>query len=160
VTRPVASRGVANTDILKRFLDAGASFTQMTRERAEKLVKDLVQLGEVRADETQQAVQELVDRGRESTEQLMTWISTEVRKQMELVASRMDGLEERMDEVGRSLRMRSGPAKKSAAKTAPAKTSTAKKSPAKKSTAKKSPAKKSTAKKSTAKKSTAKRASG
>jgi polyhydroxyalkanoate synthesis regulator phasin len=144
---------VANTDVLKRFLDAGASFTQMTRDRAEKLVKDMVQLGEVRADETQQAVQDLVDRGRESTEQLMTWISNEVRKQMEVAASRMDGLEGRVDELARSLGLRGGPAKK-----APAKKSTAKKAPAKKSAAKKAPAKKSTAKKSSAKKSTAKKA--
>ena len=133
---------MANTDVLKRFLDAGASFTQMTRDRAEKLVKDMVQLGEVRADETQQAVQDLVDRGRESTEQLMTWISNEVRKQMEVAASRMDGLEERVDELARNLGLRSGPAKKSAAKKAPA-TSAAKKSTAKKSTAKKSAATKS-----------------
>ncbi len=150
---------MTNSDVLKRFLDAGVAFTQMTRERAENLVRELVQVGAVRVDETQQAVQALVDRGRESTERLATLVSAEVRKQMDLVAARVDGLEERVEDVARRVRSAGkAAAGKAAAGKAPAKKAPAKKAPARKSTARKSTARKSTAKKSTAKKGTTKKA--
>jgi polyhydroxyalkanoate synthesis regulator phasin len=38
---------MAQTDILKRYLDTGLAFTAMTQARAEALVKDLVKAGPV-----------------------------------------------------------------------------------------------------------------
>jgi polyhydroxyalkanoate synthesis regulator phasin len=37
-------------DVLKRYIDAGLEFAAITQSRAEALVKDLVRVGEVRAD--------------------------------------------------------------------------------------------------------------
>ena len=37
-------------ELLKRYLEAGMHFSQMTRERAEAIVRDLVKAGEVQAE--------------------------------------------------------------------------------------------------------------
>ena len=41
---------MAQNDMLKRYLDAGIAFTQMTRTRAEDIVKELVSAGEVQRE--------------------------------------------------------------------------------------------------------------
>src|SRR3954452_1932260 len=69
-------------DFLKRYLDAGMAFTQMTRTRAEAIVKDLVKAGEVQREQTQERVDELVNRSRKNTEQFMDMIRKEVSKQL------------------------------------------------------------------------------
>src|SRR5678815_2906755 len=69
-------------DFLKRYLDAGMAFTQMTRARAEAIVKDLVKAGEVQRDQTQERVDELVDRSRKNTEQFMDMVRKEISKQL------------------------------------------------------------------------------
>src|SRR5947209_15834788 len=66
----------------KRYLDAGMAFTQLTRTRAEAIVKDLVKAGEVQRDQTQERVDELVERSRKNTEQFMDVIRKEVSKQL------------------------------------------------------------------------------
>ena len=53
---------MAQTDTLKRYLDAGIAFTAMTQSRAEAIVKDLVKTGEVQSDAAQAVVLDLVDR--------------------------------------------------------------------------------------------------
>jgi polyhydroxyalkanoate synthesis regulator phasin len=142
---------MAQSDVLKRYLDAGAAFTQLTQKRAEAIVSELVSAGEVQASQATQAVQELIDRSRATTEALVAQVRSEVKAQVSSLglAPRSDiaRLEKRIDAVAKA------PAKK-----APAKKSTAKKAPAKKAPAKKAPAKKAPAKKATAKKATANKA--
>ena len=41
---------MAQNDMLKRYLDAGIAFTQMTRAKAEEIVKDLVKRGDISAN--------------------------------------------------------------------------------------------------------------
>src|SRR4051794_25788666 len=69
-------------DFLKRYLDAGMAFTQLSRSRAEAIVKDLVKAGEVQRDQSQERVDELVNRSRKNTEQFMDMIRKEVSKQL------------------------------------------------------------------------------
>src|SRR3954451_10192916 len=69
-------------DLLKRYLDAGMAFTQMTRSRAESIVKDLVKAGEVQRDQTQKQVDDLVERSRKNTEQLLELIRSEITSQL------------------------------------------------------------------------------
>lgn len=130
--------------LIKRYLDAGMAFTQMTQARAEAIVADLVKTGEVQAQKTEELVTQLVERSRQNTERFLDQVRAEVRAQIAALglATQDDiaRLETRID------RASAAPTKKS-----PAKKSPAKKSPAKKS-AKKSPAKRTTAKK-TARKS-------
>ena len=69
-------------DLLKRYLEAGMSFTQMTRSRAEGIVKDLVKAGELQREQTQERVDDLVERSRKNTEHLMSLIRREVSQQL------------------------------------------------------------------------------
>lgn len=73
---------MAQTDLLKRYLDAGLAFTQMTQQRAEAIVKDLVKAGEVQAEQAAARRNELVERSRQNTERLVDMIRREVRDQI------------------------------------------------------------------------------
>jgi DNA-binding protein HU-beta len=163
---------MATNDLFKRLIDAGLSFTQMTQARAEDIVRELQQSGQVRMDEAQATVQELVSRGRENTEAVVGIVQREVAKQMAFVSANVRDLEGRVEDLAKRVGIgataapsgvtrttaKKAPARKSSAKKSTARKSTAKKSTARKSAAKKSTARKSTAKKSTARKSAAKRA--
>ena len=62
---------MAQNDLLKRYIDAGLSFTTLTQSRAEALVRDLVKAGEVQADQARDAVAELLERSRKNSERLI-----------------------------------------------------------------------------------------
>ena len=146
-------------DMLKRYLDAGIAFTQMTRARAEGIVKDLVKAGELQREQTQERVDELVERSRKNTDQLLDLVRTEVRQQFAAMglATKDDiaRIEARLNATGTprasGLIVPSGGAKRSVKKTAVKKTSV-KKTPANKASAVKAPAKKTPARKTPAKK--------
>lgn len=126
-------------DLFRRSLDAGLAFTQMTRERADKFVKDLVKAGEVRREEAASRVEDLLERSRQNTEALVGLVRKEIDarlSQLNLVTS--DDLAAMAARLG----LPSRPAAKKATKAA--------KAPAKKAPAKKAPAKKTAAKKTTA----------
>ncbi|MGI8793458.1 MAG: histone H1-like repetitive region-containing protein [Acidimicrobiales bacterium] len=147
---------MAQSDNIKRYLDAGMAFTQMTRDRAEDIVKDLVKVGEVRRKEAGAAVEDLLEHSRKNTEEVVALVRKEVARQLKAVG--LDDLAKRaLAGTAKKSTAKKTAAKKSAAKKSTAKKSTAKNTAAKKSTAKKSTAKKTAAKKSTAKKSTAKK---
>lgn len=156
---------MAQNDILKRYLDAGLAFTALTQSRAEALVKDLVNAGEVQAEQAREAVTDLVERSRKNTERLIETIRHEVRTQITnlgLADKRdLDKLEARLAGLFGSA---TAPAKAAARKTTSSAKTTAKRSSAtakktaKKATAKTTKAKKATAKKATGAKRTAKKA--
>ncbi|MEA3077690.1 MAG: hypothetical protein QOF60_2598 [Actinomycetota bacterium] len=154
---------MAQNDTLKRYLDAGVAFTQLTRERAEAIVQDLVKNGEVQRKQAEQAIEQLVERSRKNTDDLVSIIRREVAAQLKNL-----GLEDLAKRAGLST---AKPAPKATAKAkadsgatqtsapvvpAPA---AAKKQAAKKATAAKAPAKKAAAapKKTAAKKTAAKK---
>ena len=153
---------MTSNDLIKRLIDAGLSFTQMSQAKAEEIAKDLQEAGQLRVDEAQATVQDLMARGRENTESLMRLIQREVTKQLESMGVDLSDLEARVEELAARVGIRTGGGSSasaaSSATSSTAKKSTAKKSTAKKSTAKKSTAKKTAAKKTAAKKTTAKRA--
>ncbi len=142
---------MSQRDVFKRYLDAGAAFTQLTQKRAESIVAELVAAGEVQTSQASLLVQDLVERSRATTEALVKQVSDEVRTQVGSLglATKSDiaRLEKRIDSVVKA------PATAPAAKKAPAKKAAAKKAPAKKAPTKKAAAKKAPAKKAPAKKS-------
>jgi polyhydroxyalkanoate synthesis regulator phasin len=145
---------MAQNELIKRYLDAGMAFTQMTQAKAEAIVRDLVQAGEVQAGRTEDLVGELLERSRRNTEALLELIRTEVRDQ--LVALGVLGEDGKATGAApaKQAAAASGSTKKAAKKAA----SKAKKAGAKKSAAKKSAAKRSASKKKAgAKKSAAKK---
>ncbi|HVM54391.1 MAG TPA: hypothetical protein VM262_14465 [Acidimicrobiales bacterium] len=122
---------MAQTDLLKRYLDAGLAFTQMTQQRAEAIVRDLVKSGEVQAEQAARRRDELVERSRQNTERLAESIRREVRDQIRALglATQSDVADLRK-EIAAIKRGGATPAKKAPAKKATAKKATAKKAAA------------------------------
>jgi len=159
--------GMSPNTILKRLLDAGMQFTEMSRTNADKLVNELVHDGHVRRKDAETTVQQLVERGRSSTDHILSAVQAEVAKQLGRFANRIDDVEDRIEDLADSLgvaakrRTASAPAPTPAAEQPVSATTSgdavvsgeaapapagkaAKKAPAKKS-AKKAPAKKAPA---------------
>jgi len=179
---------MANNDGFRRYLEAGAVLGAVTRARAEEIVQDLVAGGDVQREQAQQWIDDLVERSRQASEDLLDLVRTEVNEQLaslgvtslDELARQVADLLRRSSEAGRQAthdaassmasagRKSAAAAKtaakkasksaKTAAKKAPAKKATTKKATTKKTTAKKAPAKKTTAKKAPAKRAPAKKA--
>jgi polyhydroxyalkanoate synthesis regulator phasin len=169
---------MAENDLLKRFLDAGMTFTALTRQRAEELVRDLVRAGAVQAEQAQTAVEELLERSRHNRDRLIETVRSEIDQQISRLdlATRED-IERMFQRVVDSARALVGqatgrgaepkpeapaavteaPAGKAAARKTTAKR-TAKKTSTAKAAAKKAPARKAPAKKAAAKKTSTRKA--
>lgn len=144
-------------NVIKRMLDAGMQFSEMSQATAERVVSELVKLGQVKRRDAESTIQALVDRGRDVSERAATALQTEFLTQLGRLAQRLDDIEDRVEEVGSMLAdvvtRRTSAKEPAAAATAPAK-----KAPAKKTAARKAPAKKTAAKKTAATKAPAKKA--
>ncbi len=154
---------MAQTNVLKKYLDAGMHFTSLTQTKAEALVKELVKTGEVQTEQAQATVNELLERSRKNTETFIDQVRKEIAASAESLGlatlADVTRLEKLIDAI------KPGSAAAPAAKVAPAtkappKKAAAKKAPAKKAAAKKAPAKKTAAKKAPAKKAAAKKTAG
>ena len=152
---------MATNDSLQRYIDAGIAFTNMTRKKAEELVTELVESGDLQRGEAKARVDELLERSRHGTEVIMSAVRSEVSKQLDAVG--ITNLEDLAKQVAAMLgrtadaAKKAAPTKKAPTKKAPAKKAAAKKAPAKKAAATKAPAKKAAATKAPAKKAAATR---
>jgi len=155
---------VTENDGLRRYIEAATALTQITRSRAEELVRELIKAGELERHRAQDWVEELVKASRERSEALVATIRGEVRQQLkESGFTNVDDLAKRVADVlarssaaGRKVTHRSAKAKKSGPKKSGAKKSGVKKSTAKKTAVRKAPG----VKKAGAKKAGAKKAGG
>jgi polyhydroxyalkanoate synthesis regulator phasin len=147
---------MAQTNVLKRFLDAGMSFTEMTQSKAEALVKELVKAGEVQTEHAQALVSDLVERSRRNTEALIDQVRHEVTSSADAWGLATIADLDRVEKLIQSVL----PSKKTSAREPAAEKAPAKKAPAKKTAAKKTAAKKTAAKKTAAKKTAAKKTAG
>jgi polyhydroxyalkanoate synthesis regulator phasin len=105
-----------------------SGIAELTRHRAEQIVKDFVKTGDVRKDQTSGVIKELLKRSAENRKELAGFVRAEIRNQMESlgVASKRDfeRLERRvvrLEERGKTTKPSPAPA----AKPTPAKTSKA-----------------------------------
>jgi polyhydroxyalkanoate synthesis regulator phasin len=153
---------MATNDSIQRYIDAGVAFTNMTRKKAEELVSELVQSGDLQRGDAKARVDDLLERSRQGTEVIVTTIRSEVSRQLGAVG--IANLEDLANQVavllGRTEKApaKKGAGKKTATKKAPAKKTAATKAPAKKAPAKKTAAKKTAATKAPAKKTAATKA--
>src|SRR3974390_2729531 len=134
---------------LRRYVDAGMALTQITRARAEELVRELIKTGEFERTRAQEWVEDLVRQSRERSESFVHLVRNEVRSQLDdLGLTNIDDLAKRVADV----LARSSEAARKAGKAATTRRRPARggKKAAKKAAAKKAPAKK-TAKKATKK---------
>jgi polyhydroxyalkanoate synthesis regulator phasin len=144
---------MTENDGLRRYVEAATALTQITRSRAEELVRELIKTGELERHRAQEWVEDLVKTSRDRSEALMDTVRGEVRQQLkELGFTNVDDLAKKVADIlarssaaGRKATHRSaGKAKKTAPKkSGPTKTGAAKKAGAKKTgAAKKAGAKK------------------
>jgi polyhydroxyalkanoate synthesis regulator phasin len=104
---------VNQLDGLRRYLDAATTLTQITRGRAEELVRDLVASGELERARAQEWIEDLLNRSREASEVLVSSISAEVDRQLadlglknldlDDLAQKVAGLLEHAGTVGRNV---------------------------------------------------------
>ena len=153
--RPFAKLTDVADDVMRQYFDAWVTFGQVTRERAEEIVRQLVQAGDVQREQFEAWVERLLERGQANTQAVAEIVRTEVANQLTSMGlvSREDvaHLEARLDDLGRRLRSAaSAPArraKKTAEKARP-KRAAAKKGAPKRAGATKTRAKKAATKRS------------
>ena len=150
-------------DGYRRYLEAAAVLGEITRARAEELVRELMGTGGAQRAQAQQWVDELVGRSRRAAEDILELVRAEVSSQMQALGLDPEELARQAAEIlrrsawaGRRIvedaSRTAGAAKREPATARTAKKATAKKATAKKATAKKAPATARTAKKAPAKK--------
>jgi polyhydroxyalkanoate synthesis regulator phasin len=150
---------MAQTDLLKRYLDAGVAFTQLTQQKAEEIVRDLVRSGEVQTGDARKRVEELLERSKQNSEGVVAIVRAEVQNQVARLGlvpkSEVDALKRELAALKaqqpKTVVQPVPAAAKAPAKKAPA----AAKAPAAKAPAAKAPAKKVVAKNTVAKKAPA-----
>ncbi|MGH9153290.1 MAG: phasin family protein, partial [Acidimicrobiales bacterium] len=73
---------MSDSDPLRRYIEAGIALTQLTRARAEAIVKELVRAGELQREHAQDRVEELLERSRRGTGDLAATIRSELADQL------------------------------------------------------------------------------
>ena len=112
---------MAQTDALKKYLEAGMAFTQLTRSKAEQVVKDLVAAGELQRNQAKSAIDELVERSRKNADLLAEQVRKEVDSQLSRLGLARDADGESSDEPAAEAKpTMKEPAKKEPAKKGPA----------------------------------------
>jgi polyhydroxyalkanoate synthesis regulator phasin len=166
---------MATGDGFRKYVEAGAVLGQVTRARAEEIVRELVAAGEVQRNQAQRWVDDLVERSRKASELLTETVRSEVKNQLSAVGLKsVDDLAQQVAEILRrsaaagrnATTSAAGRAANTASKARKAATSVTKKASAsrkkapakKKAAAKKAPAKKAAAKRAPAKKAAKKTA--
>ena len=155
-------------DGYRKYLEAAAVLGEITRARAEELVRELMGTGGAQRAQAQQWVDELVGRSRRAAEDILELVRAEVSNQMHALGLDPEELARQAAEILRrsvwagrrtdeDASRTTGAAKKAPAKKAPATARTAKNAPAKKVPAKRAPEKKAPATARTAKKAPAKK---
>jgi polyhydroxyalkanoate synthesis regulator phasin len=77
-----SSQGTGLADALRRYVDAMVGVTEVSRERAEKIMTELAQRGETRAKDLQKAARELADRSSKNRNELVRLVQKEIRRQV------------------------------------------------------------------------------
>jgi polyhydroxyalkanoate synthesis regulator phasin len=138
---------MAPNDGLRRYLEAGLALTQITRARAEELVHELIQAGEVETTRAQDWVEDLVKASRDRSDTLLSTVRGEVLNQLsDLGITNMDDLAHRvadlldMAETAARRATSRGPGRGRTTTRASARTTKAQKAPARKAPAKKTTA--------------------
>ena len=95
---------------IKKYLEAGTVLGQVSRGRAEEIVRELVNAGDIQRGQAQEWVDNLVDRSRKTSEQVLELVRHEVSAQLsridssslENLANQVADILKRSAEAGRS----------------------------------------------------------
>ncbi|HWE67504.1 MAG TPA: hypothetical protein VG298_12770 [Acidimicrobiales bacterium] len=100
---------MASNERIKKYLEAGTVLGQVTRARAEEIVKELVNAGDIQRGQAQEWVDNLLDRSRKTSEQVLELVRHEVSSQLskidapslEAIATQVSDLLKRSADAGR-----------------------------------------------------------
>ena len=73
---------MASNERIKKYLDAGTVLGQVTRARAEEIVRELANAGDIQRGQAQEWVDNLVERSRKTSEQILDLVRHEVSAQL------------------------------------------------------------------------------
>ena len=91
---------MSENDGLRRYVEAATALTQITRARAEELVRELIKAGEVERHRAQDWVETLVKTSRDRSEALVDTVRGEVRQQLkELGFTNVDDLAKKVADI-------------------------------------------------------------
>ncbi len=79
---------MASNERIRKYLDAGTVLGQVSRGRAEEIVRELVNAGDIQRSQAQEWVDNLVERSRKTSEQVLELVRHEVATQLEQDRSR------------------------------------------------------------------------
>ncbi len=78
---------MASNERIKKYLDAGTVLGQVTRARAEEIVRELANAGDIQRDQAQEWVDNLIERSRKTSEQILELVRHEVSAQLQKIDS-------------------------------------------------------------------------
>jgi len=90
---------MANKDSFRKYVEAGTVLGQITRARAEEVVRDLVGAGEVQRGQAQDWIDDLVERSRRASEDLVKLVRTEVSSQLASLGIDADDLAKQVADI-------------------------------------------------------------
>ena len=76
---------MASNERIRKYLDAGTVVGQVSRGRAEEIVRELVNAGDIRRSQAQERVDKLVERSRRSSEHILELVRHEVATQLDRI---------------------------------------------------------------------------
>ena len=76
---------MASNERIRKYLDAGNVLGQVSRGRAEEIVRELVNAGDIQRSQAQEWVDNLVERSRRTSEQVLELVRREVASQLERI---------------------------------------------------------------------------
>jgi len=90
---------MANKDSFRKYVEAGTVLGQITRARAEEVVRDLVGAGEVQRGQAQDWIDDLVERSRRASEDLVKLVRAEVSSQLASLGIDADDLAKQVADI-------------------------------------------------------------
>ena len=159
---------MAEDTLMREYLAAGMTIGEVTRERAEAIVRDLIEAGDLRREQFEAWVDRLLEWGRAATEAMVEAVRTEVsnqltsrglvsREDMSRIDARLDDLASQLHAAASAPARRAKKTAETVKKRAPAKRGRAKKTTAKRPAARKTAARKTAARKTAPRKAGATR---
>ena len=101
---------MASNERIRKYLDAGTVLGQVSRGRAEEIVRELVNAGDIQRGQAQEWVDNLVERSRKTSDQVLELVRHEVAtqlkpidaKSLEAIADQVAEILKKSAEAGRS----------------------------------------------------------
>jgi polyhydroxyalkanoate synthesis regulator phasin len=91
---------MASNERIRKYLDAGTVLGQVSRGRAEEIVRELVNAGDIQRSQAQEWVDNLVERSQKSSEQVLELVRAEVAAQLGKIDSKsLEALANQVAEV-------------------------------------------------------------